>query len=129
LGHLEAGAVGYPANEARVRRRIIVWTAVVVALAALPAIRGYRLVRLERGYSQIAVGTSRSAVVAALGRFGQSGPCEGGLWWDEQLVRPNHGECVEQLAFPSPFLPGIERWTVGFDSAGRVVSKYHYVSP
>jgi hypothetical protein len=101
---------------------------VIVALAVtglvLPILR---IKLLEQHYNQVEKGQSKESVEARLGKPAEIKRCTENIWWDAQFLKKNKGECQEEFWYYSHITP--EMWTIGFDENGRVISKYHYVSP
>lgn len=88
---------------------------------------GYRLHRYRSKFLTIARGTTRQLVIDRLGSPGTSEPCGDRLWWDDQDIGPNNGECVVQMRYWSSWSP--ENWVIGLDARGNVVSKSRELSP
>lgn len=83
---------------------------------------------LERDFVKINRGATEAFVVAALGKPERiTGPPDHMAWGSDPVSR-NNGECVKELWYRPIVNLFDEAYTVGFDSNGKVVSKYHYIS-
>jgi hypothetical protein len=100
---------------------------VAIGIAASTWI-GWSLMRakvLPAKFERIAVGDTREQVVRLLGKPRRIEKC--GEPFGNPGGKPG---CVEDYLYASPYAPLIpEYWSVSFDKNGRVIEKYHYVSP
>ncbi|MBT9515031.1 MAG: hypothetical protein IV104_22030 [Acidovorax sp.] len=111
--------------------RIVLLTVVasaIVIVVLLAAFLAYSDVveRETRHFEAIQEGSSRPAVVAALGNPSRVRPCGEHLWWghDGNYRGKNDGRCVMEERYDR-FLVA---FGVGYSADGKVVSKYQYVS-
>ncbi len=112
-------------------KRILKWTVVAAALA-VSSYLGYGLWlghSRASGYERVERGDPEERVIGLLGRPDRTTGRPENVSWDEADIRTNAGECVRECWYADPITICGEEWTVGFDTRGRVVSKYHYVSP
>jgi hypothetical protein len=89
---------------------------------------GWSIVRantLTKNFERINIGDSRDWVVKLLGRPRSIEKC------GEPFGNPGGVPgCKEDYLYASPYAPLIsEYWSVSFDNGGRVVDKFHYLSP
>ena len=105
----------------------------LAAVVLIPAVilgfgcAGDRL--LEHRYDSIARGETEAQVLSVMGEPPKiSGAPENVAWDLDATVRRNDVGCVKEFWYRPIFNIVDEEYTVGFDSAGRVVSKYHYIS-
>jgi len=80
---------------------------------------------LKDGFDKVDVGHNREQVESILGK--PSGIEECGHFGGKNSQTIPAG-CVKEYSYLS-LLSFVEVWTVGFDDAQRVVSKYRYTSP
>jgi len=89
---------------------------------------GWSLMRakiLPERFERIAIGDPREQVVQLLGKPRRVEKC--GEPFGNPGGKPG---CAEDYLYASPYAPVIpEYWSVSFDKNGRVIDKYHYVSP
>jgi hypothetical protein len=84
---------------------------------------------LVHPFELISRGDSESQVLAHLGVPHRiTGAPANVAWGADGTVIKNRGECVKEFWYEPPSISG-EAYTVGFDSHGQVVFKYHYSSP
>ncbi len=112
----------------RFARRVLV-TCLLLGLAFLA--RGCWLGHSRaRGYERVARGDSEERVVELLGTPDQTTGATDYVSWDDDYTTGSHdGECVGEYWYRRPLTTCGEEWKVGFDAKGKVVSKYHYISP
>ena len=80
---------------------------------------------LELRYRAVERGETETQVLSNLGQPRRiTGAPENVSWGSEASIRPNSGQCVKQFWFRPIINVVDEEYTVGFDSAGRVVSKW-----
>ena len=82
--------------------------------------------RAGRAFARVQMNASTRDVEALLGKPDVVRPCSNNLWWggDDDYRGPNDGRRVTEVRYEY-FLSA---WGIGYSSAGRVVSKYHYFS-
>jgi hypothetical protein len=100
--------------------------ALVAAALVLWAIADIaRASRIPKHFEQIAIGDSRDRVLELMGKPKTIEKC--GEPFGGKTSNPG---CKEDYLFASPFAPFVpEYWSVSLDDSGRVINKYHYVSP
>src|SRR3954471_16385577 len=101
------------------------WSAIVAVATAwlIWAIISSNLI--PKRFASVAVGDSREEVFNKLGRPRRVERC------GEPFGNPG-GKlgCKEDFLYSSPFAPLIpEYWSISLDREGKVIDKYHYVSP
>ena len=85
----------------------------------------FRVKTIPQRFARISVGDSREQVVQLLGKPKSVEKC------GEPFGNPGGKfNCKEDYLYASPYAPVIpEYWSVSFDASGRVVEKYHFLSP
>lgn len=81
----------------------------------------------ERAYHEIERGDTKEAVTLAMGTPDAVGRVIPYLWWGKEYIGPNDSVCEEEYRYARFPPPGL--WIIGFDTQGRVVSKYYESSP
>ncbi len=81
----------------------------------------------NEAFERIILGDHAAHVVSLLGEPDSTRDCGPTLYWggDHKPLGANNGQCVVEYFYASS--PG--GWSVGFDCAEKVISKYAYVSP
>jgi len=80
--------------------------------------------KIKAMFAQAHRGLSQSDLETKLGDPWRSSTC-GGVFGGNA---PN--DCVKELIYKSPLAPAIpEYWAFRFDRSGKLLDKYHYVSP
>ena len=112
-------------------RRIFVWL-LCIAFAIPAIVAGYVFWVVHSiviPYEHIARGDSESQILGRLGRPSRITGSPKFVAFDSDFtVTENHGECVKEFWYVPVSITG-EAYTVGFNSQGKAVSKYHYSSP
>ena len=112
------------------KRRVLWLLAVILMLPTI--VVGYAFWidhSLIQPFEHIQRGDSESHVIARLGHPHRiTGAPENVVWVADGTVTKNQGNCVKEFWY-EPFSLTGEAYTVGFNSDGEVVSKYHYSSP
>ena len=84
---------------------------------------------LEYHYDQVAAGDDEAHVISLMGQPRKILGAPQNIAWElDATVRPNPGTCVKEFDYRPIINIVDEEYTVGFDSAGKAVSKYHYIS-
>ena len=98
-----------------------------VAVVLLAVITIVRHNASSAAFERIEKGQSALEVISLMGDADDIRDCGSTLYWggDHKPLGPNVGQCVVEYFYAAS--PG--GWSVGFDDADRVVSKYAYVSP
>jgi len=98
-----------------------------VLLAGVPAL-WWQYKHYEYAYAALAPNTSRAEVLKQFGRPREVRQCsQSKLSWDAESLQIEATKCVEEYWYFSRISP--EQWVIGFDEGGRVITKYHLVSP
>lgn len=85
---------------------------------------------LAQGYKDICKGDPEARVVTILGEPKRVTGAPDHVAWDTEItLKANQAECVKEYWYTALFSFCGESWTIGFDNNGKVVSKYHYISP
>ena len=85
---------------------------------------------LEQGYKDIRKGDPETRVVTILGEPKRITAAPEHAAWDTDItIKANQDECVKEYWHIALFTFCGESYTIGFDKNGKVVSKYHYISP
>jgi len=104
--------------------------AVVAGVAVWFSYLLWRVHSYSHGYDLVARGDADSRVVRLLGQpLRTTGRPRHVAWDTDDSVHDNGGECVREFWYSPPINICGEAWTIGFDERGKVVSKYHYISP
>ena len=76
--------------------------------------------------NEIERGTDKSEVIRLLGEPEEVAPCDGIVWWYDRDYPELRGLCVTALWY-GRF--EFDRWVIGLDADGKVISKKRLVSP
>ena len=88
----------------------------------------YELTHYQRAYEQLTRGTTKADVLQHFGKPGRVSDCRfTHLSWDAEQEDAVSKSCVEIFEYFSRH--SIEKWEIGFDKEGRVVSKGYLQSP
>jgi len=108
-------------------RQTVRWS--ITAIASAFAIYLVLLARtdrsLDRGFRSVGEGATREEVVGLLGAPDEvrSGCRDLPTWMNRPVLE---SACAEEVEYRATLRPVF--WTVGFDSNGRAIAKYRYVS-
>jgi hypothetical protein len=107
------------------RRYVVILVMLMAPIAAVAyVVKHNHTIQVE--FFRTSPGELRSDVVRRMGKpTAVSRRCENDDSWLGASVA--NGNCVEELRYAAIGLP--EYYTIGFDKAGRAVTKYDYVSP
>jgi hypothetical protein len=118
----------------RPRMRFTWWTAAIVGTALIVTALTSHLHRqkVARAFSGVVVGQDNAVVRAALGKPDRVVSPRPSHWCDSEPVAAQHAtdedrKCKTQWLYSEAPWPSC--YSVCFDTAGRVVSKFHYISP
>lgn len=104
---------------------VLILAALCIAILAISTVRRYK--NYERAYASLQAGTTRTNVLRLFGEPAQIRTCEKIGSWDGEPLPANTKKCLEEYWYFTRVSP--EQWSVGFDRDGKVVRKYHHVSP
>jgi hypothetical protein len=108
-------------------RRPIFLAVGICAVAAIGLVfyAAWRDSEIAGNFRLVSEGMSREEVVGLMGTPDVSRvACRDAPTWMDRRVAES---CSEELQYDAKLAPTF--WTVGFDSAGRAIAKYAYVSP
>ncbi len=81
----------------------------------------------EAAFNQTSIGDNHMDVVS---RFGPPSATDGeGQTFARYATEQCKPPCHKRLWFENRLFLDVEAWSVSFDSNGRVIGKYHWVSP
>jgi hypothetical protein len=77
----------------------------------------------------------RNEVIHIMGNPDKETECDENLWWDDKFIDKNENMCKSQFWYygcnprSRIWVPScVDSWTIGFNSDGKVIAKYHYSS-
>jgi hypothetical protein len=106
------------------RGRVVATVVVVVPLSAIGSCQVHDNL-LASNFERVATGTQRKDVTDLLGAPRSVQDCR----VPGEFTQRHRPDCVEVYLYPSwgvPLLPSV--WVVWFDSQGKVIDKYNFVS-
>jgi hypothetical protein len=105
-------------------RSIIMIGAVVITLGISWAYISSRQNRLENEFNAATLGSTTLDVTAYLGAPWKRAKC------GEVFGGNTPQNCDSEIVYASPFAPMLpEYWAFRYDRDGKLIDKYHYVSP
>jgi hypothetical protein len=103
-------------------RRILILIPVLLAIGCLLA--AFRQHRIAVSFDNAVLGSSDSDVKRQLGNPWKRTSC--GQTFGGDIPK----DCASESLYASPFAPAVpEYWAFRFGKDGRLIDKYHYVSP
>ncbi len=79
--------------------------------------------QIPREHESVRIGASEAEVISIMGKPSWSEPC------GKSFGAPQPG-CAKEFIYKSPFAPALPGyWSISFNKDGKVMDKYHYVSP
>jgi hypothetical protein len=87
-------------------------------------VNSYFDARAGEHFYSISKGQSQDSVIDIFGEPDTIRPCGENLWWGLEFSGKNTGECVTEVRYEY-FLSA---WSFGYNSDGKVISKFHYAS-
>ncbi|MGA7155817.1 MAG: hypothetical protein WBY53_03155 [Acidobacteriaceae bacterium] len=107
-----------------VRTLLILFGAATLTVAATVAHVVHRQHQLESVFQSTNAGSPITTIVSSLGKPWSTSKC-GTVFGDDE---PNG--CETELLYANPVAPLLpEYWSFQYDNQGKLIGKYHYVSP
>src|ERR1700687_1614825 len=108
-----------------------IWGAIALLVLLIGIFFVFHLIgqqkRYERAYEWLNPGSDRVQVLMQFGQPTRIGKCDLTPAWGATPVSKDAAGCVDQFWYLSWVSP--EEWVIGFDSHGKAVTKYYFVSP
>jgi hypothetical protein len=104
------------------RAKILITVASILIFVAAWA--WFKQRKIKAAFAQAAAYTTETDVLSALGNPWRDSKC-GEVFGGSSL-----SGCAREIIYKSPLAPVVpEYWSFSFDSKGKLLDKYHYVSP
>ena len=110
------------------KTKVAIGISILVGVALIVLIAGCVLQykRYERAYARLLPRVSEASVREAFGTPREVRQCGQEPSWDGEPVAQRVA-CAKELWYFSRISP--EQWGIGIDQEGKVIAKYHFVSP
>ncbi len=105
----------------------LVFRASIVLIVLYPASCSFISYKKNSAYKKINIGDQKENVIKLIGNYSKVDNLHD--FYKKYSSQPCVAPCFQRLWFENPLGIDIQAWSVSLNIEGKVISKYHWVSP